>query len=196
MTANGGRRGPIRVVVLDDHPAVRLGLQRVLEREPGLLLCAVVADEEGLRAAVAAERPDVVLLDYDLGSTDGLTLCQQVKQRPDPPAVVIYSAFASPALAIPAALAQADGLLDKVLPVDTLLDAIRRVVRGEWIGPKPPAEMLRAAGATIEPDDLPVLSMLVERVTPAEIAQTLGIQPTDVLRRAQRMRGRLLASRH
>lgn len=195
MTLDGARRGPIRVLVLDDHPAVRLGLERVLAREPGLVLCGVVGDEAGLCEAVTERGPHVVLLDYDLGHGDGLTLCHRLKQRLTAPYVLIYSAFATAALAIPAALAQADGLVDKVEPVDALLDSIRRVVRGEWIGPRAPRELLEAAGASLDADDLPILAMLVDRVAPAEIAGTLGLETVEVLRRARRMRGRLLAAR-
>lgn len=195
MAAPARRRGPIRVLALDDHPAVRLGLERVLAREPGVALCGVVGDEPSLWKAMESEQPDVVLLDYDLGRSDGLTLCQRLKQRADPPAVLIYSAFASPALTIPAALAQADGLVDKIEPVETLLDAIRRAARGEWIGSRPAPEVVQAAGARVEAADLPVLAMLVDGTPPREIADTLGLEPGEVQRRAQRMRGRLVASR-
>lgn len=189
------RCAPLRLLVLDDHPAVRLGLERLLAREPGLSLCDAVADESGLWTAVGAHDPHLVLIDYDLDRGDGLTICQRLKQRPNPPAVLIYSAFATPALAIPAALAQADGLVDKIEPFETLLDAIRGAGRGEWVGARASRELLTAAGASVDPADLPVLAMFVERVPPAEIAIALGTDRADVLRRAQRMRGRLRAER-
>ena len=76
-------------------------------------------------------QPDLVLLDYHLPHGDGLQLCHRIKQRIPAPRVIVFSAYAGPALTLPARLAKADGLLDKGVPARDLFEAIRLVNRGE-----------------------------------------------------------------
>ena len=118
---------PIAVLVVDDHPALRAGLLGLLEQEPGIRCVGAVADERGMVRAVRRERPDVVVLDYALGRGDGLGACFRLKQRPDPPAVVLYSGYVDGVFAVPAAVAQADAIVVKSAPVQGLLDAVRTV---------------------------------------------------------------------
>src|SRR4051794_37311794 len=68
-------QAPLRVLVVDDHPAVRDGLTRLLACAPVALRCvgAVGGSAEALEALVAL-RPDVVILDADLAGQDGLAL--------------------------------------------------------------------------------------------------------------------------
>src|SRR3954464_3717611 len=66
---------PIGVMVVDDHEAVRAGLERVLERAPDLAPVAVLADDREVMSLVQRERVDVAVLDYDLERGDGLSLC-------------------------------------------------------------------------------------------------------------------------
>src|ERR671918_3031462 len=102
----------IRVVIVDDHPALRAGLRTVLEAEPGIVVAGETdGDEERLWPLLNHVKPDLVLLDYHLPRGDGLQLCYRIKQQVPAPKVVIFSAYASPTLALPATLAHADGLL-------------------------------------------------------------------------------------
>src|SRR5918999_948512 len=103
--SGAGPRGKamIRVLVVDDHPAVRAGLVAMLRSEPGLVPVGAVGSAE-----LARDGTDVLLVDYDLPDSDGLTLCWDAKCREDPPAVLVYSAFARPRLTIAATLAGAD----------------------------------------------------------------------------------------
>ena len=121
---------PIRVVVVDDHKGVRMGLRRVLERSTGFALVAALADDRDLFTVLQHERTDVVVLDYDLERGDGLSLCLRIKARRDSPAVVIYSGYAAPSLVLGATVAQADALVHKADPVDVLLGSLRRLASG------------------------------------------------------------------
>src|SRR3712207_38844 len=95
LTEAGDRLHPvIRVAILDDHPAVLAGLQRLVERSDDLLLVAAAATSDALWRQLDETRADVVVLDYDLTRGDGLSLCQRLKERVRPPAVAIYSAYA------------------------------------------------------------------------------------------------------
>src|SRR5919206_3323618 len=123
--SSGPTSGVIRVLVVDDHPALRAGLARLLRAETGIECLAPLAGVERLSEAVRDARPDVVVLDYALGRGDGLTACFRLKQHPTPPAVILYSAYVDRPFAVPAAIAQADATIAKSAPVDDLLSAIR-----------------------------------------------------------------------
>jgi len=66
----------IRVAIADDHHAVRLGLHAAIRSEPGLVPVGAASDGRGLAPLLRTTDPDVVLLDYHLPDTDGLTLCR------------------------------------------------------------------------------------------------------------------------
>src|SRR3954447_13707279 len=159
VTEPPGVKPATRVIVVDDHAAVRVGLQRVLSREAGFSAVAAVGDEDGLLEVVDGLRPDVVVVDYGLARGDGLLLCHALKQRRPAPAVVIYSAYAGPALTVAAAVAQADALVHKAEPVETLLQAIRGVAAGERLLRGPSPDLMRAAVARVAPDDMPIVAM-------------------------------------
>jgi len=113
----------IRIALLDDHVPVRAGLRRLLEHTREMEVLAAASDEVALVRELEGRCPDVLILDYDLARGDALALCRRIKHRRAPLRVLIYSAYASPALAIAARAAQADGMLDKSAPASALLDA-------------------------------------------------------------------------
>ena len=164
MTPSAARSKPIRVVVVDDHEAVRTGLARVLERSPVFDSVSALADDRDLFALLQREPVDVVVLDYDLERTDGLSLCLRIKQRREPPAVVIYSGYAAPALVLAATVAQADAVVHKADPVDVLLGALRRLTDGDRLLAIPAPDLLEAAAARLEAVDVPVMALLLHGV--------------------------------
>jgi DNA-binding NarL/FixJ family response regulator len=178
----------IRLLVVDDHAAVRAGLIGLLRREPGLVpLGAVGSVADALREARRLE-PQVALIDFQLPDGDGLTLCRELKLLPSPPRVVIYSAFARPALAVAATLAGADGLVDKGVEVDDLFDAIRSVGRGEQALPPLEPEMIARCTARLDPDDVSVFGMLMSGTS---IADTASVLSSDEHRIEDRLRAML-----
>lgn len=181
----------LRIALLDDHPAVLAGLRRLIGAEPDLTVAAVAATAPELARKLNGLRPDVVILDYDLARDDGLAHCRRIKSRPHPPAVIVYSAYAGPALALAARAAQADALVDKAEPVTTLLEAVRRVAAGEVLTRVIPREAFEAAVGRLEDDDLPVFAMLLDGEPPDSIAEALRIDQAEVSWRAQRVVGRL-----
>lgn len=181
-----------RLLMVDDHAAVRAGLISLLRREPGLVpLGAVGTVAEAVREARNVE-PDVALIDFQLPDGDGLTLCRELKLLPRPPRVVIYSAFARPALAVAATLAGADGLVDKGVEVDDLFDAIRAVGRGEQALPALEPEMIARCTARLDPGDVSTFGMLMSGTTIADVAEVLGDSEQQVEDRLRRMLGDLL----
>ena len=116
----------IRIVVVDDHPALRAGLHTVLDAEPGFVFVGESSGaEENVWPVLNRSRPDLVLLDYHLPRGDGLQLCYRIKHDVLAPKVVIFTEYAIPALALPATLARADGLLHKGVGARELFEALR-----------------------------------------------------------------------
>ena len=181
----------LRIALLDDHPAVLAGLRRLIDTEPDLSVAAVAASAPELARELNGLRPDVLILDYDLIRDDGLAHCRRLKSRPNPPAVVIYSAYAGPALTLAARAAQADAVVDKAEPVHTLLAAVRRVASGGVVMEPVPRAAFEVAVARLEDDDLPVYAMLLDRQPYDSIAEALRVDQAEVSRRAQRIVGRL-----
>jgi len=185
----------IRVAIVDDHPAVRLGLETAVRSEPGLVPVGGAETPEEVAPLLYRTRPDVVLLDYHLPRRDGLTLCREIKSRAPAPKVLLYTAFADPSLLVPAIIAGADGVLDKSLPSLELFEAIRRAARGEDLIPAPDPDLLELAGRGLDPEDLPILGMLMAREPRAGVARTLRLEPDELSRRVTGILRRLQAPR-
>jgi DNA-binding NarL/FixJ family response regulator len=181
----------VRIALLDDHPAVLAGLRRLIDSEPDLTVAAVASSAADLARELSGVRPDVLVLDHDLARDDGLAHCHRVKSRPEPPAVVLYSAYAGPALTLAAQAAQADAVVDKAEPVRTLLTALRRVANGEVVMTPVARDAFEAAVARLEDDDLPIFAMLLDREPLDSIADAMRIDRTEIAWRAQRIIGRL-----
>lgn len=186
-------RPMIRVAVLDDHPAVRLGLRAALAGEPGLVPVGSAASAAELPSLLYRTDPDVVLLDHRLPDADGLSLCHGLKAREPRRKVILYSAGADDAMVVPAAVAGADGLVHKTARPYDLFEAIRHVARGgRWL-PEPTPAQLEVAGGALDPDDLPILAMTLARTSYGEIAETIGVRRASVDRRIRAMLARMQA---
>jgi DNA-binding NarL/FixJ family response regulator len=184
----------IRVAIVDDHHAVRLGLNAALESEPGLVAVGTAANAAELSSLLYRSHPEIVLLDYNLPDADGLTLCHRLKSQALAPAVIVYSAFADHSMTVPAIVAGADGILNKGLPSRDLFEAIRDVSRGGSALPPISNEHLQVAAAALDEQDLPILGMLIGDTPVPAIAETLRIDIAALRRRTGRMLAALVAS--
>lgn len=179
---------------MDDHVAVRAGLVAVLRSEPGVVPVTAAGTAAEALKLIGRHSVDVAVLDYHLPDGDGLRLSITLKSRPDPPRVLIYSAFAEQGLAVAATVARADGLLDKTAPVDRLFDALRLVARGEPVMPPVSRELMEACAARLDAADLPILGMALDRTPPSEMAAALRVDEARIGQRlmviAERLRMR------
>jgi DNA-binding NarL/FixJ family response regulator len=181
----------IRLALLDDHSVVLAGLKRLVQSTRGMEVLAAARDEVTLARELGGRRPDVLVLDYDVARGDALALCQRIKSRPDPLRVLIYSAYAGPALAIAARLVQADGLVGKTEPAAALLNAIRRIARGQSAIPDVTSDELADAAARLDEADLPILAMLLDGEALPAIAETLNTDEREIAWRMEKLVGRL-----
>jgi DNA-binding NarL/FixJ family response regulator len=182
-----------RVVVIDPQPAVRAGLAMMLRTEPGLVpVGSAVGASDGMKL-VERQRPDVVVLDPQLLDGDGLGTTRRLRLLDPAPRVVLYSAGGDRSLAVTARVAGADGLVDKAAPAEELFEAIRMVARGVDALPPLDREQLDAAAHRVEPVDLALLAMLVDRTSHADVADTLQLPPRKLARQIERLLGKLRA---
>ncbi len=181
----------IRILIVDDHPAMRAGLSAVLRAQQDLVPLSAAASVQDLWPTLNRTKPDVVVLDYHMPGGDGLVLCRRIKRQLAAPAVLLYSAYADASLMMPARLAGVDGLVNKSAPAIELYDAIRRVARGERVLPPISRELLDAAASKLAPEELPILGMTLEDTPVSEMASALGLAASDVTQRIDRMIKRL-----
>ena len=176
-----------RIVVIDPQPAVRAGLAMMLRTEPGLVpVGAAVGAADGLEL-VKRQRPDVVLLDGGTISRCAGGCVRSSTRRgwcSTPPVTI-------PALPVTARVAGADGLVHKEAEPTALYEALRLVApRRERAAGAGPRE-LDAAAHRVEPEDLALLAMLIDRTEPADVAATLRLDRRKLARRIERMLVRL-----
>ena len=166
-----------RVLVVDDHSAVRSGIEALLAGEPDLEPVGAAGGAAEALALARQTRPDVAIVDFQLGDRDGLSLCRQLKELPDPARVVVYSAFADGPLALAGVIAGADGVVHKAALAGELCDTVRAVAAGRTAIPPAPPAARAVVAARLDPDDLPILAMLLDGTDPEEIARVLGMNP-------------------
>jgi DNA-binding NarL/FixJ family response regulator len=177
----------IRILVVDDHPAVSTGLLGVLRAEPGFVPVGAVGSTEQALDAVRRWTPDVVLADYHLPDRSGALLTWELKQLPEPPGVVIYSAFAGPRLSLVAAIAGAEAVLDKNRPIEAIFETVRAVATGSArVGPLP-LEAVRDGARFADPQDQSIFGLALAGEQAEQIAAVLRIDEHTVRRRLRQM---------
>ncbi|SBV27679.1 two component transcriptional regulator, LuxR family [Micromonospora krabiensis] len=130
MTAPGGGE-PVRVLIVDDDALVRAGLSMILGGVPDLRVVGEAADGGEVPAAVAAARPDVVLMDIRMPRLDGLAATEALRAQPHPPEVLVLTTFHADEQVLRALRAGAAGFLLKDTPPAEIVQAVRRVAAGE-----------------------------------------------------------------
>jgi DNA-binding NarL/FixJ family response regulator len=138
-----------RVLIVDDHPLVRSGLQDMLRRETGLEVCGVADDVAGALRGVATTRPDVVIVDLSLRGGSGLDLIKQVRAQHPYVTLLVASMHDSLDFVDRALAAGASGFVSKLEPAETIIEAVQGVLSGRlYVSPGISEQMeLRSAGS-------------------------------------------------
>ncbi|MGI8331950.1 response regulator [Actinomadura scrupuli] len=177
--------GPIRLLIVDDHPVVRDGLRGMFTGEPGFEVLGAAGDGAEAVALAGALRPDVILMDLRMPGTDGVTAIRRLTERGIPARVLVLTTYDTDSDVLPAIEAGATGYLLKDAQQDELFRAVRAAARGEAV--LSPSVATRLLGQVrgpsrepLSPRELEVLTLVARGATNREAAARLFISEATV----------------
>lgn len=186
-----GEIADVAVLLVDDQDLVRSGLRRILRRKDGFTIVAECADGDEVPDAVAAHRPDVVVMDLRMKRVDGIEATGRLAAGDGPP-VLALTTFNDDELLSGALRAGAAGFVLKDSSAEELIRAVRAVARGDsYLDPAVTARVLTTYRKAAEPPrkatisdltarELDVLTLIAKGSSNAEIADALGISNVTV----------------
>lgn len=121
----------IRIVIVDDHEVVALGLQALLDDEDDMEVVATATNVSRAQAVIAQSRPDVVLVDFRLPDGSGIDVIRELRNNDDPPGVVMVTAAADKRVLMQALDAGCLGFLSKSADRRDLLASVRAASKGD-----------------------------------------------------------------
>ncbi|MBL9139960.1 MAG: response regulator transcription factor [Verrucomicrobiales bacterium] len=181
----------IRILIVDDHPMVRVGLRTMLER---FTTIEVVGEASNVAEAVALTgqvQPDIVLLDVRLGAESGFTACRSIRKLHRQTRVIILTSYSDENAIFDAMAAGADAYLLKEIGGDALVQAIEGVANGQSIlDPAVTKVLSRVSGPgeaigranldRLSPQEKRILALVAEGKTNKEIAGIMGLSDKTV----------------
>jgi DNA-binding NarL/FixJ family response regulator len=171
----------IRIVLADDHPIVLHGLQELFERQPDFDVLACCGDGAAALQAVAAHRPDVLVLDLRMPGEGGLGVLRTLTSQHAGCRTVLLTAAIRDTEVNEAMKLGAMGLVLKESSPDHLLECVRQVSRGE---------------RSFEPDAVARAARTIADRAGAERAEALTPRETELVRMvAQGLRNKVIAER-
>ncbi len=182
----------IKLVLVDDHQVVRLGLHALLSVEPDFEVVGQAGTVDEALALLERVRPQIVLLDVRLPGRSGLDGCRAIKQRWPAIHVIMLTSYADDQLVIDAINNGAEGYVLKKVEGDELVKAIRTVALGEAILDstvtqallkrvrQAEQEMIAHAFHDLSARECEVLQLIAEGKTNGEIAHQLNLSEKTV----------------
>jgi DNA-binding NarL/FixJ family response regulator len=186
---------PIRVLIVDDHPSVRVGIRTIISDEPGMEVAAEAASAEEAEALFRSLRPDVTLVDLRLPDMSGAELIARVRAEFPDAAFVVFTTYDGDEDIYRAIKAGARGYLLKDASWADLMGAIRSARAGKvQLPPALAARLAQRPGREVTSRELEVLEMIIEGRSNKEIASALGISDCTVKVHVQSILNKLDAS--
>jgi DNA-binding NarL/FixJ family response regulator len=179
----------VRVFLLDDHEVVRRGVRELLEAEDDLEIVGEAGTAQEAYARIPATAPDVAMLDVRLPDGDGIEVCREIRSTHPEVACLMLTSFADDEAVFSAILAGAAGYVLKQVRGTDLVDAVRRVGRGESIlDPLSTDRVLQRLRQPPEPDELAgltkqerrILDLIAEGMTNRQIGEQLFLAEKTV----------------
>jgi two-component system, NarL family, response regulator DevR len=182
----------IKLVIVDDHQVVRLGLQALLGVEPDFEVIGQAATADEALVLLERTQPQIVLMDVRLPGRSGLDVCREIKQRWPAVHVIMLTSYADDQLVMDAINNGAEGYVLKKVEGDDLMKAIRAVATGGAIIDsavtqsvlkrvrQAEQEMSNHAFQELSTRECEVLQLISEGKTNGEIAYQLNLSEKTV----------------
>lgn len=122
---------PVSILLVDDHPVVREGYRRLLERQPGFSVCAEAVDADTAYDAYCRHQPDVVVMDMLLPGASGLDALRHIRHRDPDARVLIVTMHSGASMALKVLQAGGRGYVTKSSGPKELVRAVTAVAKGE-----------------------------------------------------------------
>jgi DNA-binding NarL/FixJ family response regulator len=180
----------VRILLVDDHSLFRDSLSRLLQTEPGFHIVGSCASIGEALPILAAESPDIVLLDYDLGEEQGGAALDQIRGHGFKGRVLMVTAGMSDAATVRVLESGSEGIFLKHSSPAQLVEAIHRMIAGEpWLDPRAMRSLI--SGATRKSEEQRgsqaltarerfVLQGVFEGLTNKEIAAQLQVSEGSI----------------
>ncbi len=179
--------GKLRLLLVDDHEVVRVGLRTLLSRNPDLeVVDEAATGQEAVRKALM-HRPDIVVMDVRLAGMSGIEACREITQAAPAVKVIMLTSYGDDDTLFEAIAAGASGYVLKQIGSNDLIKAIETVGRGDAaLDPATTSRVFarmreearkkeESAFSELTEQELRVLSLLVEGRTNREIADALTL---------------------
>lgn len=185
-------RPRIRILIVDDHEVVRIGLGTLLARYPQFQIAGEAGSVATAVEAATRLKPDVVLLDVRLPDGSGFDACRQMQRLEPSPKVLVLTSVANDDTVFEAIAAGAEGFLMKEVNGAVLVDALERVASGQSILDPSVTHLVlsrvKSAGEHAAPDKLErlspqerrVLTLVADGKTNKEIGLEMGLSDKTV----------------
>jgi len=172
----------IGVLVVDDHPIMRMGVSAIIDARSDMHVCAQAGSGDEAVIMFKKHRPDVTLMDLRLPGMSGLDALRAIRQEDAQAKCVVLTTYEGDEDIHQALSAGALGYLIKGMSHDTLVDAVRKVYSGARFLPPPVARSLadRTPNSDLSPREREVLTLMVHGKSNKEIANELGITEATV----------------
>jgi DNA-binding NarL/FixJ family response regulator len=183
----------LKLMLVDDHYLVRMGLASIMALEPDVVVCAEASSGKEARALYRIHRPDVTLMDLRLPDISGTETLQAIRSEFPDARIVIISTYVCDEEIYGALQAGAMAYLVKSVQRDELMRAIRKAARGQRHIPAEVAARLaeRVTRSQLSSRELEVLRLLVAGRRNREIAGTLDITEGTVKLHVSSILGKL-----
>jgi len=193
-----------RILIVDDHPAVREALSLRIGRQADLEVCGEAADTSEALRLVGETRPDVAVVDISLKTGNGIDLIKRIKDRNAHVRILVWSMHSESLYAERALRSGALGFITKDQATDKIVEAIRRVLAGKvWLSEAMAERLLQRAVGTGRPEftrapldaladrELEVFRLIGQGVKTAGIAERLHLSVKTVETYRDRIRQKL-----
>jgi DNA-binding NarL/FixJ family response regulator len=171
---NPSRR--IRILLADDHIAIRMGLITAISDAPDMEVVADVEDGSEALEAFRQQRPDVTVLDLRMHGMGGVETIRALRAENSAAKILVYSNHAKGEEIYQALRAGASGFVVKEMALEKLLDAIRAVNSGDqYVPPQIATRLGERMIAQLSPREMDVLKLVAKGLSNKEIATQLGL---------------------